>query len=196
MHLRTKAKTKDITKLVLQLAGTGLLTVLASGMARHPGQVARLDAAFRDYRRKRIRQTFARLKMQGMIQYDRKDSKSPLRVTQKGLRRIAKYELDAFRQQKKSKRWDYLWRVVVFDIPENRRALRETVRSELKKLGFYQLQKSVYVVPFDVEREIYFLGKGFGVSRYLIFCVTPNLGIKEQTARNHFMSRGISPKNL
>jgi phenylacetic acid degradation operon negative regulatory protein len=50
--------------------------------------------------------------------------------------------------------WDGRWRVVIFDIPEKQRQLRDDLRLELKKLGFGCWQRSVWVTPFDFVREL------------------------------------------
>jgi hypothetical protein len=44
--------------------------------------------------------------------------------------------------------WDSKWRVVVFDIPEEQRAERNMFRTRLKRLGFYQVQKSILALPY------------------------------------------------
>lgn len=54
----------------------------------------------------------------------------------------------------RSEDWDGDWRAVFFDIPEARRKLRDDLRSELKKLGFGLWQKSVWVTPFDIGKEL------------------------------------------
>ena len=50
--------------------------------------------------------------------------------------------------------WDGKWRGVIFDIPELSRKDRNFLRRELKWMGFVELQKSVWVVPYDIEKEL------------------------------------------
>ncbi len=50
--------------------------------------------------------------------------------------------------------WDGLWRLLIFDIPEERKAIRELLRQELKRRGFYMMQLSVWVTPFEVDRDL------------------------------------------
>lgn len=49
-----------------------------------------------------------------------------------------------------NKPWDKKWRLVIFDIPEKQRSLRENFRRKLKELGFGMVQKSVWVSPHDI----------------------------------------------
>lgn len=53
--------------------------------------------------------------------------------------------------------WDEKWRIVLFDIPETKREARDSFRDHLTHLGFWELQKSVSVYPFDCKNEIEFL---------------------------------------
>lgn len=60
-------------------------------------------------------------------------------------------------QEKKSKsrtsnlepsRWDGKWRIVLFDIPEGKRPIRDYIRSVLKRYGFKEFQRSMWVWPY------------------------------------------------
>lgn len=46
------------------------------------------------------------------------------------------------------KKWDKKWRVVLFDIPLKHKKQGEVFRNHLKRLGFRQLQKSVWITPY------------------------------------------------
>lgn len=50
--------------------------------------------------------------------------------------------------------WDRQWRLAVYDIQETQKSLRARLRRELKNLGFIYLQKSVWVTPFPVDKEL------------------------------------------
>jgi len=54
----------------------------------------------------------------------------------------------------RSEDWDGKWRAVFFDIPEVQRDLRDNLRFELKKLGFGLWQRSVWITPFDIGKEL------------------------------------------
>lgn len=70
-----------------------------------------------------------------------------LKLTPAGYKRIErKFPLLKFQ----NKRWDRKWRLVIFDIEETSRSVRDLFRMKLKELGFAQLQKSVWITPHDV----------------------------------------------
>lgn len=60
-------------------------------------------------------------------------------------------------------RWDQKWRLVAFDIPEDYRRGRDALREKLRELGFIELQKSVFVFPYECKNEIEFLVEFFGI---------------------------------
>lgn len=50
--------------------------------------------------------------------------------------------------------WDGWWRIVIFDVAEKQRKIRDILRDKLVELGFGQWQKSVYVSPHDVASDM------------------------------------------
>lgn len=70
-------------------------------------------------------------------------------LTQKGALEFIKYKVE----KKKNKKWDGKWRIITFDILENQKQIRDLLRTRLKWLGFKELQKSVWIFPYDVEKE-------------------------------------------
>lgn len=81
-----------------------------------------------------------------------------------------------FREMKlKKENWDGKWRIVIFDIPEKMRQGRDALRDKLKNLGFYELQKSVFVFPYHCEEEIEFVIEFFNLRRYVRFGVLDSI---------------------
>lgn len=76
---------------------------------------------------------------------------------------------------KKPKRWDTLWRVVLFDIPEKHKKFRDIFRSHLKAVGFHELQHSVFVFPFPCEKEILSLVKLYRAESYVRFITAKDI---------------------
>jgi len=48
------------------------------------------------------------------------------------------------------KKWDGIWRLVSFDIPEKKAKLRAWLRDKLRELGFGMLQESLWIIPHDL----------------------------------------------
>ncbi|MBI2623195.1 MAG: hypothetical protein HYW65_01295 [Candidatus Liptonbacteria bacterium] len=104
-----------------------------------------------------------------------------------GKKKVLEYNLDTLKVQK-PERWDKLWRVVIFDIPEERKQGRYALASMLKRLGFYPMQKSVFIHPFECKDEIDFIIEVFRLKPYVCF-----LRVKETDIDLHLKSEfGIS----
>lgn len=76
---------------------------------------------------------------------------------------------------KKPKKWDRKWRMLVFDIPEKRRKTRTQIRTTLLNLGFYRLQDSVWVYPYDCEDFITILKTDMRVGRDLLYVIADKI---------------------
>src|SRR3990167_1425400 len=95
---------------------------------------------------------------QGYIELFVEGKDKYVELTKKGkehLQKISLHQLTINRPM----RWDGKWRVVIFDVPEEQKAKRNILRTKLKELGFYQIQKSIYVYPFECTNEISLLSK-------------------------------------
>lgn len=89
------------------------------------------------------------LRKRGVIKIISKDGKKFLQLTKKG-------ELEVLLAKAKlpvKGKWDGKWRIIIFDIPEGAKHLRNKFRSLLKKNNFRKLQASVYVSPHPLNRE-------------------------------------------
>lgn len=75
-----------------------------------------------------------------------------LYLTSKGRIAIIKNILRDKKQ--KELKWDRKWRAVIFDIPEASRRDRDFLRRELQWIGFKEMQKSVWVFPYNFEKEL------------------------------------------
>ena len=55
---------------------------------------------------------------------------------------------------KENTKWDQKWRLVMFDIPESQRSVRDKLRRALNSLGMGILQASVWISPSDIKKDI------------------------------------------
>jgi DNA-binding transcriptional regulator PaaX len=108
------------------------------------------------------------LKGSRLVSVAEKDGQQILTLSEDGRKRLLQFDLDKI-VIKKPRKWDGHWRLVLFDIPEKQKIGREALRSKLKQLGFYQLQKSCFIHPFDCKSEIDFISEMFEVSPYVNF---------------------------
>ncbi|PIR82664.1 CRISPR-associated endonuclease Cas2 [Candidatus Kaiserbacteria bacterium CG10_big_fil_rev_8_21_14_0_10_59_10] len=68
-----------------------------------------------------------------------------------------------------AKAWDGKWRIVIFDIPERYRTLRNRIRALLKSAGFVQLQQSVWVFPHDCDELVQLMKEESHLAKYIVY---------------------------
>ncbi len=116
-----------------------------------------------------IARACARLVSQGLL----KRSEKGLRLTPKGLSALTYHEL-AYSSGKR-RRWDGRWRVLIFDVPEYRKGVRDKMRRTLMHIGFIRLQDSVWVYPYDCEDFIVLLKADFKIGRDVLYMIVDEL---------------------
>lgn len=116
----------------------------------------------REYREWDVSRALRRLRSQGFITLVPTRNGFALRPTHQGQVLLERYEIGDYRITNQ-KRWDGRWRVVIFDIREECKQKREKVRLQFKRWGFFHLQRSVFVYPFDCEDAIEMLKTAYGV---------------------------------
>ena len=122
---------------------------------------------YRDYlANRRLETIFYKFKKRGWLQEEYKESKRIIKLTKEG-------QLEALFQKARLDEvhigWDGKWRMVVFDIPENARSVRNHLRRLLKSFGFRPLQASVYVYPFPLNNSAMEYLKHSKLMRYIRF---------------------------
>lgn len=159
---------KSLTKtILLGLLIAGIITIAASSpyfALRLPKVLAQVLKK-RNYlkgKREGFNNTFYYLKRKGYLIIEKRQNQIYISLTKKGKKRAGKYQIDDLKI-KKSEKWDGLWRIVIFDIPDLTRMKREALRGKLKELGFCLFQKSVWVYPYDCQKAIILLRGFFGL---------------------------------
>ena len=59
-----------------------------------------------------------------------------------------------------ARRWDGRWRLVAFDLPKREQAQRAALRRYLRRNGFGYLQKSLWITPEPLDRQVELLRAG------------------------------------
>lgn len=131
--------------------------------------------------RARIRRSIARMEKRGLIRERRVGS---FILTRKGETAAMRHRLKEMKIAPQ-KKWDGLWRIIMFDIPEEKKMARRALHHALKELGCAQYQKSVFVTPYPCTKEIDFVGECFNVRSY-IRIITAQGVENEHKLKRHF----------
>lgn len=166
-----------VSRLLLVLVAVGGLALVGAAapgllmlLKKLPGQSSGTGKKAPNLSRKKVNDSLVYLQKKKLINIQRYgNGKIEIRLTEGGKARIREYSLEALTIQRPPQ-WDRKWRVVMFDIPVHPRrynAAREALRRKIKELGFYQVQKSAWVHPFECREEILFVAEFFGVQRFI-----------------------------
>ncbi len=68
--------------------------------------------------------------------------------------------------------WDGFWRIILLDLPENRKSERESLRYLLKKAGFVCLKNSAWISPFPFEHLFTNIKKDLSLTTEMMIIVT------------------------
>lgn len=97
-------------------------------------------------RQRELSQGLKRLRERGLILEDKVDvDKIVFKLTDLG-----KISLGVESEEE----WDGKWRIVIFDIPEQKRIIRNLFRRRLKEWGFKRWQQSVWVTKRNVTKKL------------------------------------------
>lgn len=66
-----------------------------------------------------------------------------------------------------SKNWNKKWVILIFDIEEKSRKLRDRLRNKLKNIGFGMLQESVWITPLPIAGELMDFIKNNNLTNYV-----------------------------
>ena len=139
------------------------------------------DDQWNDYYPSSLERSVIRLWRKGYVEIKEAESGYQVLITGKGKTLILKYDLNAMHISKPN-RWDGKWRMVFFDIPASER-VRHVFRKQLRELGLFQMQESVYIYPYPCEKEIYFLREVYSIPHNVKLALVEKLENDEDLRR-------------
>ena len=172
-----KIRIGPVAQKILLILSTGI----SLGLSGRPDYYFRiLKSASKEWKKinqRSLRQSVKKLYKSKLVNFEDKiDDTVSIFLNENGRKILQKQSLDKL-VIKKPKKWDGYWRIVIFDIPEEKKYARNALAFKLKQLGFYPLQKSVYVYPFDCKNEIDFIADVFEAKPYIRFMIANYLDI-------------------
>ncbi len=113
----------------------------------------------------KLKKYFRELKYQKYVLIEKENGRIKIELTPKGRKRMQNFNFWDLKIKKG--RWDKKWRIIIFDIPKKLNKIREILRLKLRDLKFYKFQKSVWLTPYQCEKEIAFIREFLGIKKYL-----------------------------
>lgn len=135
-------------------------------------------------RRKKILRVVRNLEKKQIINLEEKGDKVFIYLKDKNHPKVIEYSIKALLEFKRKKQqWSGKWFLVFFDVPEIQRNKRDYLRRFLKMLGFYQYQQSVYIFPYECEKEIALIKKIVEGAKYMKYVVAEKIEEEEKIKR-------------
>lgn len=167
---KKKGNREHLQKLILEVvADVGMLSValVAPNVAK---AMHKLGLVPKRRQNEYVRSSASKLARRGLLFYDGKR----YRMTPKGEDTLRNWQFADFKLEK-PKKWDRKWRVIIFDIPEKKRNIRDQVRTIFRSAGFYLLQDSVWVYPYDCEDVLTLLKSDLGVGKNILYLIVDEI---------------------
>ena len=181
MHTKDSA-TKKILKYVAMGGGIAVLSLAAPLL---PLQLAKAYIRGKRFERRAFLRDVKRLQSRKLITFrEYADGKAEITLLQDGKQKVLSGNIAQI-TVKRPKKWDGVWHLVMFDIPKTKNRARDALRHKLRDIGFYQIQKSVFLYPFPCEKEIELLGAYFSVRDNIVMMRVSGFE-GEEKLRRHF----------
>lgn len=126
-----------------------------------------------------------RLESCGYVERTRKNGETIFFATKKGKRALRQIYEHSSRVITRQEKWDGVWRVIAYDFPEKERSARDALRHVLGKSHFLQIQKSVWIFPYDCSSLSELLSKNTVIRAHTIFMKVANIS-SEAAHKKHF----------
>jgi DNA-binding transcriptional regulator PaaX len=117
----------------------------------------------------------------GLAEVYNSENKKYLKITKKGKNKLNCIKLEG-EETLVSTSWDGFWRIIILDIPENRKSEREALRYLLKKANFICIKNTVWISPFPYEHLFTNIKKDLNLATELMIIVTDKLDPETQKA--------------
>lgn len=160
-------KLKDIILVTLETAvdGSVVLADFLSDTRRFGREGPRME-----YPKSTLAAAIGRLRKKGYVEKSIDEDKVILRLTEAGR------EWLFFNKSDDLIKWDGIWRLVIFDIPEKHARVRDILRRRLKEWGFNIWQKSVWASKKPLTDHLRKLVKDLGIEDWVLIIESTNAG--------------------
>lgn len=182
--INNEKKLGDVSRKILLLLSTGLLL----GLTKRPDYYFRiLKTSAREWQKinsRSLHRAIRRLYESKLLDVkENADGTTAVILSQEGKERVLIFDFENMRI-KKPPRWDGLWRIVTFDIPESKKKGRDAISRKLRSIGMKPMQKSVFVTPYECRDEIDFISEMFDLKPFVRFIVVKDIDIALHLKKN------------
>ena len=119
----------------------------------------------------------------GLVETFNSDHSQYFRLTSLGKQKLNNITLEA-EGSLVSTHWDGYWRIILLDLPEDRKSEREALRYLLKKASFICIKNSVWISMYPYENLFTNIKKDLGLTTEMMIMVTDKI---DEETENSFL---------
>lgn len=165
----------NVKKKILLLLCAGLALGLTKSPKKHWWILKQIPKEWQKVNRQALERAINSLYTSHLIQEkNNKDGTTTFILSESGKQKILRFNIDKL-EIKKPAKWDSKWRLVMFDVPEKLKGLRDSLRLHFREIGLIELQKSVLVYPYPCSQEIEFILEFYNARKYVRFVLAEKI---------------------
>ena len=175
-------KNERVKEILVAIAKMGFIISLAVVAPNAVGSILKITGMLPDRRSNTAtNKILKKLEEKNYIQHKKLGKREFLEMTLEGKLYLDKLTLKDLALPKE-KKWDQKWRLVSFDIPEDWSQNRRKFWGNLKVLGMYRLEKSIFIYPYECREIIYKISEMLSIRKFVRYMVVDYLE-KDQNAK-------------
>jgi hypothetical protein len=175
------ASTKVIVNEMLKVVG--FAGVLGAAVVA-PNSLEAIDFFVKKYEKnKQKRSRLTRyIKSQNLLDFTKSGDSLVVTLSEKGNSRFTKTVVWDYEIPRNG--WTGKWYVMMFDIPEKQKTLRDMLARKVKEMGMLPLQDSVYVTPYPIDEFVSFLRQSYpSVMKHVLYFTATDIEGEQQLIR-------------
>ena len=161
-----KSKRKNLQYAILQTVGAIGILSIALMAPNVVGALGKLGILPNKRQKEYISSSASKLVKRGLLSYEN----GRYCLTSQGEKILRHWQFADFKLER-PKKWDKKWRIMIFDIPEKKRVVRNQITMFFRQAGIRRFQDSVWIYPYDCEDIITLLKTDFGIGKYLLYLI-------------------------
>ena len=168
------------------LSAVGIAGILAIGMVA-PNTLQLLGGFGKHKRRfpEQARSALTRLAQKGYLVFEKNHRGTFARITASGVRALALEEEKASASIRTKRKWDKRYRMVMFDVPEKRKNVRDRLRRSMRESGFLLVQDSAWIYPYGCEDLIALIKADLRIGKDVLYVIVEKIE-NDAWIRKHF----------
>lgn len=172
----------SLKKKTLLLLAAGVALSAAKTMGKQWNILGELSKEWKKINRSSLKRSLISLYSAKLIDLNPKKDHYEIVLSLDGKKTAERFNLENL--QIKKVKWDGKWRVILFDVPEKLKKVRNAIRFHLNDIGLIEYQKSVYISPYPCEREVKFIAEFYQAHKFIRFMVADVVDDEERYIKN------------